>query len=93
MKLELNLDDKEFMRYLADYCYAGIESHVKDESKDHWYMWYDKDIAGAVKQNVDKLFEENKDKLFNAIVDKCAELYHKDFQLRVILSAMANKED
>lgn len=90
--MKIEMDDKEFSKELASIAYDGICKHIEYESKDHWYMFYDKDIAEAVQRNVDKLFEENKDKLFNAIVDKCAELYHKDFQLRVILSAMANKE-
>lgn len=91
--MKIEMDDKEFSKELARIAYDGLYQHIKDDSKDHWYMFYDKDIAEAVQRNVDKLFEENKGKLFNAIVDKCAEQYHKDIHLQVILSAMLQGKD
>lgn len=66
--MELKIDDKEFAKELAQIAYNDLYNHIMDDSKDHWYMFYDKDIAEAVQRNVDKLFEENKDRLFNAIL-------------------------
>lgn len=91
--MKIEMDDKEFSKELAEIAYRSLYQHIKDDSKDHWYMWYDKDIADAVQQNIDKLFEENKEKIFNAIVDKCAEKYHEDIKLQVILSAMMGSKD
>lgn len=86
--MEVKIDEKLVGEELAKLLYESLAGHLADKSKDHWYMFYDKDIANAVQRNIDKLFEENKDYIFNAVVEKCAERFHKDIQLQVILSAM-----
>lgn len=88
--MKFEIDDKVFAKELAEYAYSGIRRYLEERQE---YMFYDEDIAKAVQSNINKLFEENKDKILDRIVEHCAEQYHKDIKLQVILSAMMNKGD
>ena len=88
--MKIEIDDK----YIAQGIAEKAESYIYDclSREDYRGLWYNREIADALKLGISKIVDDNKDKIIKEIIDKAAEMLCKNITFSAILAALGEKK-